>query len=75
MAVPLAAPASSPEWADWLGLSALVAALSTLGWWLLASPLAQPIAPAAAITGLLRVRCPLAGVVVLKGLGGIRWWQ
>jgi hypothetical protein len=64
--VPAAAP--PPEWAGWLGLMVLVAAFGLLGWWLLASPLPRPIAPAAPTARLLRVRDLLAGVVLLSGV-------
>src|SRR5919202_3364403 len=61
-------PAPPPEWAGWLGLTALVVAFGWLGWWLLASPLPRPIAPAVPTAGVLRVRGLLAGVVLLSGV-------
>jgi hypothetical protein len=65
---PLSAAAPPPEWAGWLGLMALVAAFGSLGWWLLASPLPRPIAPATPTARLPRVRGLLASVVLLSGV-------
>src|SRR5262245_41066376 len=76
MAVPLlsvvlpapAFPEAPSDALGWLALAALVAAFGLLAWWLLASPLPRPPAPAVPTGPALRVRRWLAAVVLLSGL-------
>ncbi|MPZ51109.1 MAG: hypothetical protein GEU75_17730 [Dehalococcoidia bacterium] len=60
--------ARPPEWAGWLGLFILIAAVSLLAWWLLASPLARPAERVAPTEHVLRMRFLMAAVVLLGGL-------
>ena len=67
-ATPTLTSAGAPEWAGWLGLTVLVAAVGLLAWWLLASPLPRPAAPVAPTGRVLRVRRLMAALVLLSGL-------
>jgi len=60
------AEARPPEWAGWLGLTTLIAALSLVAWWLFASPVRGGLEPVLPTTRVLRMRYRMALVVLLS---------
>jgi len=55
-----------PEWAGWLGLVALLAALALATWWLFASPIRGAVEQVALEGDVLRMRFRMALVVLLS---------
>jgi hypothetical protein len=55
-----------PEWAGWLGLTALIAVLGLVAWWLFASPIRGRIRTVALAQPVLRMRYRMAIVVLVS---------